>query len=78
MTGNLNELYQLRVDRLKRLRERFRRGAIHQSEFRDLLAAEGIISPAAQTAEIMQSMPGMRPIGEAAQRIVNQLEGKTE
>ena len=75
MKGNLNELYALRVDRIDRLRERFRRAEIHEGEFRDLLAAEGF-GPAAQTAEILNSLPGMRPIGEAAGRIVEQIKPK--
>ena len=58
--GNLNPYYMLRVDRLNRLRERFRRGEIHQAEFRDLLAAEGIISSYDQDCEILSSVPGMQ------------------
>ena len=76
MKGNLNASYMLRVDRLDRLRERFRRAEIHEQEFRELLAVEGIMSPAAQTAEILNSLPGMRPIGEAAGRIVEQIKPK--
>ncbi len=61
-SGNLNPIYQLRVDRLRRLRERFRRGEIHEREFRDLLAVEGMISSAAQDMEIIMSVPGMEKI----------------
>ena len=60
MQGNLDVYYQLRMYRLNRLRDRFRRGDIHQSEFRDLLAAEGIISNADQTAEVMLCAPDRR------------------
>jgi hypothetical protein len=72
--GNINPTYLLRIDRLRRLRERFRRGEIHQSEFRDLLAVEGIINPCQQDIEILESVPGMRPIGEAARRVVEDLK----
>ena len=72
--GNLHPSYLLRLDRLDRLRERFRRGEVHEAEFRELLAAEGIMSPAAQTAEILASVPGMRPIGEAVARVVEQIK----
>jgi hypothetical protein len=74
MMGNLHPTYMLRQDRLRRLRERFRRGEIHQSEFRDLLAVEGIINPSEQDVEILQSVPGMRPIGDAARRLVEDLK----
>ena len=60
MIGNLNPTYQLRMDRLERLRDRFRRGAIHEREFRELLAAEGILSAHDQDLEILSSIPGMR------------------
>ncbi len=62
MTGNLNPLYQLRKDRLRRLRERFRRGEIHEREFRDLLSAEGMISSFDQDLEIIASVPGMEKV----------------
>jgi hypothetical protein len=55
MEGNLNPNYQLRLDRLRRVRERFRRGEIHEKEFRDLLSAEGIISHFAQDIEIREN-----------------------
>lgn len=50
--GNLSEIYQLRVDRLNRLRDKFRRGDILESEFRLLLSAEGIMDRASQDAEV--------------------------
>lgn len=57
MTGNLDAIYQLRVDRLDRLRDKFRRGSIHEGEFRDMLAVEGIMDRASQDAEIRESAP---------------------
>lgn len=58
-TGNQSPYYQLRLDRLRRLRERFRRGEVHEREFRDLLGAEGVISSYDQDLEILASVPGM-------------------
>lgn len=52
MTGNLSPIYQLRIDRLNRLREKFRKGDILEGEFRLLLAVEGIIDRASQDAEV--------------------------
>ncbi len=60
--GNLSPIYQLRQDRLRRLRERFRRGEIHEREFRDLLAVEGLLSSYDQDLEIIHSVPGMEKI----------------
>ncbi len=74
MTGNLNPMYQLRLDRLQRIRDRFRSGAIHEKEFRELLSAEGIISGHDQDLEILASVPGMRPISEAANRVLERLK----
>lgn len=71
--GNLNCFYQLRLDRLERARDRFRRGAIHENEFRELLAAEGMLSRASQDAEICNAQPGLRPIGEAAARLLERI-----
>ena len=73
MNGNLDVYYQLRIDRLERLREKFRRGAIHETEFRDMLGAEGIIDRGSQDAEVMACQPGMRPIGEIIARVMERV-----
>ena len=52
MTGNLSAIYQLRVDRLNRLRDKYRKGDILEGEFRLLLAVEGIVDSASQDAEV--------------------------
>ena len=70
MTGNLSPMYQLRVERLNRARERFRSGRIDENEFRDLLAADGMLDRASQDAEIRDMQPGLRPLGEAVDRII--------
>lgn len=63
---NLNPIYLLRVERLNRARDRFRRGAIHEIEFRELLAVEGMLDRASQDAEIRECHPGLRPIERTA------------
>lgn len=50
--SNLAPIYQLRVDRLNRLRDKFRRGDILESEFRLLLSVEGIMDRASLDAEV--------------------------
>lgn len=63
----------LRVDRLDRARDRFRAGHIHEHEFRDLLAADGMIDRSSQDEEIRNCLPGLRPIGEAANRVIERI-----
>lgn len=72
-TGNLNLTYQLRLDRLNRLREKFRRGSIHEGEFRELLAVEGIMDRASQDVEIREAHPGLRPLSEIVGRIMERV-----
>ena len=74
MTGNLHPSYMLRVARLERARERFRRGSIHENEFRELLAADGMLERASQDAEIRDCLPGMHQIGEAADRVIERIK----
>lgn len=71
--GNYNQFYQLRLDRLERARDRFRRGEIHENEFRELLAVEGMISRYNQDAEIRDSQPGLVPIGEVMKRLIERI-----
>ena len=76
MTGNLHPSYMLRVARLERARERFRRGAIHENEFRELLAADGMLERSSQDAEIRDCLPGMHQIGDALDPVSSPLEPK--
>jgi len=73
MIGNLSAFYQLRVDRLNRLRDRYIRGDVLESEFRDLLAAEGIIDRFSQDAEIRDCQPGLRPISEYVRKVMEEI-----
>ena len=50
--SNLAPIYQLSIDRLNRLRDKYRKGDILEGEFRLLLAVEGIIDRASQDAEV--------------------------
>lgn len=74
MTGNLSAIYMLRVARIERARNRFRLGHIHESEFRDMLAADGMIDRSSQDAEIRDCLPGLDPIGEAAKRVIERIK----
>lgn len=74
MAGNLNPIYTLRVARLERSRNRFRLGHIHESEFRDMLSAEGMIDRPSQDAEIRDCLPGLHPIVEAVNRVIERIK----
>lgn len=52
--NNLAPLYMLRLDRLRRARQRFLSGYIHENEFRELLAVEGMIDRGSQDAEVRE------------------------
>ena len=73
MIGNLNEIYALRVDRLNRLRARYVRGDVLETEFRELLAADGIIDRFSQDAEIRDCQPGLRPISEYVRKVMEEI-----
>jgi hypothetical protein len=68
--SNLNESYQLRLDRLCRIRNGFNAGRITEYEFRKLMAQEGITDKRDLDAEVST----FRPIGEAAGRVVDGLK----
>lgn len=58
MTGNLDPLYQLKQDRLRRIQERFLTGAIDEGAFRVLMQNEGYIHRSHLDQEVRLAMGG--------------------